>query len=95
MNLIINHFTPLQKVSRSLAKLRTKLWITKGNLKSIKIQDKIYGKMCRTKNVSKKEELNLTFKKCRNNKTKVIRLGKANHYDNYLKAKKLILHQTW
>ena len=62
MNVIISHFTPIKKVSRSLTNHKTKPRITKINLKSTKVKDKKYKKMRRTKNVSKKQELNLTSK---------------------------------
>lgn len=61
MNAIINHFRTLQKVFRSLAKLRTKPLITKGILKSMKLETKYIGKWCRAKNVIKMRELTLTF----------------------------------
>ena len=69
ITITINHLSPLKKVSQSLGKLRLKPGITKGILKSMKIKDKIDRKMCWTKNVSKKQELNLTFKSSRNHIT--------------------------
>ena len=51
--------------------------------------------MRRAKNVSKMRELKFTFKSCRINMIKLIRLNKANHYENCFKEKKLILYKTW
>lgn len=61
--LLFVNFMPSKKVSRSLPKLKTKPWITKGILKLMKVKGKTYRKMYRTKKCKEKTRIKLNIYK--------------------------------
>ena len=58
---------PTKGLSNTKQKLQNKPWITKGILKSIKNKNKEYKKMCRTKDLNKRKEIEQEFKTYKNN----------------------------
>ena len=59
---LINFWALFQRVPNKKKKLQNKPWITKGLLKSIETKNRLYRKMCRTKNPLKREDLSTRLK---------------------------------
>ena len=70
-------------------------WITQGILKSIAVKNRLYRKMRRMKDITRKTELEETVRYYKNNIVKITRTSKANHYNNFFKENKLNLLKTW
>ena len=92
---LINFWTPLQRVSNKKKKLQNKPWVTKGLLKSIETKNRLYSKMCRTKNPLKREELVNKVKTYKKYILSLTRKSKANHFNNFFQENKLNLFKTW
>ena len=92
---LINFWTPLQRVSNKKKKLQNKPWVTKGLLKSIETKNRLYRKMCRTKNPLKREELVNKVKTYKKYILSLTRKSKANHFNNFFQENKLNLFKTW
>ena len=92
---LINFWAPLQRVSNKKKKLQNKPWVTKGLLKSIETKNRLYRKMCRTKNPLKREELVNKVKTYKKYILSLTRKSKANHFNNFFQENKLNLFKTW
>ena len=68
---------------------------TKGLVKSIKVKNVMYRKMMRARDPIRKENLHKHFKDYKNRLTKLSRLSKANHYNNFFIENKNNLLKTW
>ena len=66
INNLINDSAPLKELSNAKQKIQTKSWITKGILKSIKNKNKLYKKMCWTKDLTKRKIIEQEFKTYKN-----------------------------
>ena len=75
---------PNKKLSKAKLKLKTKPWITKAILKSIKQKNKMYKNLCKNnfKNLIKVQE----YKKYRNKLTKIKTMSKKAYYEKMLKT---------
>ena len=69
--------------------------MTKGILKSIAIKNRLYKKMCRSKDPFNKKELETKVKNYKKALLKLIRNSKANHFNNFFHENKLNLFKTW
>ena len=92
---LINFWAPLQVQSNTRKISKSKPWITKGILKSICSKNRIYKKMCRSKDPSKKNEIETKVKNYKKLLLKLIRASKANHYNKFFLENKLNLFKTW
>ena len=54
---LLDTYAPLKKLSNSELKLHSKPWITHGIMTSIKIKDKIYKKLLKSKNSTKRKAI--------------------------------------
>ena len=75
-------------------KLLSKQWITHGFMTSIKIKDKIYRKLLKSKNSEQIERLYNEFKRYRNMINILTRNSKANHYQNFFQERKENILET-
>ena len=92
---LINFWVPFQRIPNKKKKLQNKPWITKGLLKSIETKNKLYRKMCRTKDPLKREELVNKVKTYKKYILHLTREGKANPFNNFFQKNKLDLFKTW
>ena len=76
-------------------KLKLKPWLTKGMLTSINFKNKAYRKYCRAKVQNRKHELHTLFKQYRNSLKNIIKVSKANHYQQYLTTNKRTSLKVW
>ena len=92
---ILDRHAPIKKISNREIKLRTKPWITKGILTSIKIKNKLYKKYCRAKDELRKVNLLYSFKSYRNLIITLIKKSKKIHYKEFFNNNKKDLVNTW
>ena len=92
---LINFWTLLQRVSNRNKKLQNKPCVTKGLLKSIETKNRLFKKICRTKNPLKREELVKKVKTYNKYILTLTRKSKANHFNNFFQENKLNLFKTW
>ena len=92
---LINFLAPLRRVSNKKKKLQNKPWVTKCLLQSIETKNRLYRKMCRTKNPLKREELVNKVKTYKKYILSLTRKSKANHFNNFFQENKLNLFKTW
>ena len=94
-NELLSLHAPIQRMTNKEIKLHAKPWITKGILTSINAKNRIYRKLCRTKNPIRKEELYNSFKIYRNMLNKITRHSKANHYRHFFEENKNKAIKIW
>ena len=63
--------------------------------KSIETKNKLYRKMCQTKNTFKREKLVNKVKTYKKYILNLTRKSKANHFNNFFQENKLNLFKTW
>ena len=91
----LDTYAPLKKLSNSEMKLLSKPWITHEIMTSIKIKDKIYKKLLKSKNSQQNERLYSDFKRFRDRINILTRNSKANHYQNFFQEHKQNMLKTW
>ena len=84
---------PSKKLSKAKLKLKTKPWITKAILKSIKQKNKMYKNLCKNNfnNLIKVHE----YKKYRNKLTKIKTISKKAYYEKMLKTSDKNTSKIW
>ena len=88
LNKFLDKYAPLKTLSKSKLKTFSKPWITQGILKSIKIKNNLYKKLCKTKNNQNKAALNLKFKQYRNLIKTLTRRSKNDYYYHFFETNK-------
>ena len=92
-NDLINMHVPMKRAR--FKNIPKRPWITKGILTSISHKNVLYKKCIKEKNVTKRESLFTNFKSYRNWVTKIIRISKTAHYQNFFAQNKTNLRETW
>jgi len=82
---VVDEFAPLRKATRKEKKLRQKLWISSGLLKSIKTKNKIFKRL---HNHGDNFVLSAEYKAYQNTLNRPLRLAKCNYYHNFLNEHK-------
>ena len=67
VQILINFWAPPKKMSNKKKQLQIKPWLTKGLLKSIEVKNRLYKKICQTKDLLKRQQLKDTVKKYKTN----------------------------
>ena len=75
--------------------MKSKPWLTRGIMNSVKKKKTIYKKFVKTKNSTEKNILYNEFKDYRNLVTKLSRISKAKHYHHYFTDHKKNMLKTW
>ena len=89
-NMVIRH-TPLKKLSRKEVKTRSKPWLTKGLLKSIKTKNRLFCQCYK----QQKMHLVSKYKKYLHKLTRLKQIAKKNYYQNELNKNKNNLSLQW
>ena len=92
---LINFWAPLQVQSNARKIFKSKPWITKDTLKSICNKNRLYKKMCHSKDPSKRNETETKVKNYKKHLLKLTRASKVNHYNKFFLENKLNLFKTW
>ena len=82
-------------MSRKEQKTAAKPWITKGIRKSIQIKNYLQKKSCKTKDSTKKAELDAKHKKYKNLLTNLTRKSKDSHYKVFFNENKNNALKIW
>ena len=82
---------PLRRPSRKEMKAKSKPWLTKGLLKSVKTKNKMFQLCYKQHDV----DLIMKYKKYRNKLTKLTQIAKRMYYQNQLTSHKNDLSQRW
>ena len=69
-------------------KKRSKPWITKGRIKSIKIKNTLYNNFCRANHYKSKSDLHNKFKKYRNPILTISRKSKDSYFKSFFEKHK-------
>ena len=80
---------------KAALKLKSKPWLTKGIVTSIKKKKKIYKKFIKAKNSAERNILYNEFKNYGNLVTKLSRISKAKHDHDYFTDHKKNMLKTW
>ena len=94
INNALDKHAPYRPMSRKEQKT-AKHWITKGIRKSIKIKNYLKKKSCKTKDPTKKAELDAKHKKYKNLLTKLTRKSKDSHYKTFFNENKNSALKIW
>ena len=92
---LLDAYAPITKLSKAEVKLRSKPWLTKGILTSIKKKNKIHKKYTRAKSEQNKTRLYSEFKNYRNKINNLLKISKAKHYQAFFIEHKNNLFKTW
>ena len=92
---LLDTYAPIQKLNKAESKLKSKPWLTRGIMTSIKKKKKIYKKFIKVKNSTEKNILYNEFKRYRNLVTILNRISKAKHYHHYFTDHKKNMLKTW
>ena len=95
LNNTLDNHAPYKTLSKSKIKTLTKPWITQGIIKSIKIKNNLYKKLCKSKNIQNKNILSHKFKQYRNLIKTLTRRSKNNYYYHYFDSNRKNLRKTW
>ena len=96
---LLDTYAPIQKLTKAELKLKSKRWLNRGIMTSIKKKNIIYEKFIKAKNSTEKNILYIynEFKHYRNLATKLSRISKAKamHYHHYSTDHKKNILKTW
>ena len=95
LNCTLDKHAPYKTLSKSRLKTFAKPWITQGILKSIKIKNLLYKKLCKCKSPENKAKINQKFKQYRNLIKTLTRRSKNNYFYQYFNSHKKNLRKTW
>ena len=85
MNVLLEKYVPLKKISIKESKILRKPWLTKGILNSIRKRDRIRRKWSTSKNSNRTSILWDQFKLYRNQISLLLRISKKNVLKNYFR----------
>ena len=95
INLLVDKYMPLKKLTKKELRQKQKPWITKDILRSIKEREKIHRMFVKEKEGLKKEILHQKYKKLRNNIVTLCRVGKKSYYEKYFTENANNIKNTW
>ena len=82
INVLLDKYMPLKKVSQKEFKSKYKPWITDKIVRKIVIKNKVFKKVIKCKNPDQKSQLNVQFKHLKNEITALTRQSKKQYYEN-------------
>ena len=88
---IVNSHTALKRLSQNKCKQKTKLWLTKGIIKSITTKNKLFAKYFKKSNA----DLIAKYKKYLNKLPTITRLAKEKYYTSQLYEHKQSISKQW
>ena len=95
LNVVIDKYLPLKKLTKKEIKQKHKLWITQGIQKSIMRREKLYKKFINSKNTDIKESNHKKYKELRNQIATLCRQSKKLHYQKYFTENAMNSRNTW
>ena len=92
---LLDIYAPIKKLAKAELKLKSKAWLARGIMTSIKKKNIIYKEFIKTKNSAEKNILYNEFKHYGNLATKLNRISKAKHYHHFFTDHKKNVPKTW
>ena len=92
LNEVLDLMAPIKLLSKKEANLKSKPWITKGILKSIKVRDKLYKRYL---SGNSKDIYLQKYKQYRNLIVTLLRVSKRNYYHTFFETNKTNIKNTW
>jgi len=95
LNLIMDKYIPLRKLTKNEIKQQFKPWITFGIINSIKRRDALYKKFIKAKSEEVKQDYHVRYKELRNHIVSLCRTSKKLYYQNFFLKNANNLKNTW
>ena len=95
IEVLLNKYMPLKKITQKEYKRKFKPWITNGILKSCKQRNQIHHSYTKAKDPIERADIFKKLKSVRNEIVKLIRISKANYYKNYFSMNNKNLRKIW
>ena len=92
---ILDKHAPIKVIEKKENKITPKPWIRRGIKTSMKIRDKFYKQMIKTKSKQQKLLKHNSYKKYRNKITELLRISKQTYYQNYFEQNKKNSKRIW
>ena len=95
VNRILDKHAPIKVIEKKENKITSKPWITRGIKTSMKIRDKFYKQMIKTKSKQQKLSRHNSYKKYRNKIAQLLRISKQTYYQNCFDKNKKNSKRIW
>ena len=95
INILLNTYAPLKKISKYKLKFKSKPWITLDLQKSISVKNKLLANLINKKDPILKEEFHTNYKKYRNLLSTIMKKSKHAYYDKYFERNWNNIKITW
>ena len=95
INMLLDKYMPLKKISQKEFKRKFKPWISNEILCKIEYKNKIFKKYIKCKVADRKQQLNMEYKQIKNEITSLTRVGKKTYYEKYFSSNKKNLQKIW
>ena len=92
---VLDRHFPLKKTTKRDKKEKSKPWVIKSIIKSIKIRDKLYKEFIRSKIPQEREYKWSAFNKYRNKLIGLLKISRQPHYQNYFNGSKKNSRALW
>ena len=95
LNVIIDKYMPLKKMSNKEYKRRYKPWVTNGILNSISRKNKLYNKYTKLKDGLNKQQVFEEYKLLRNKVNELLRKSKKSYYQSFFAEHTNNIKKVW
>ena len=95
VNRILDKHDPIKIIEIKENKITSKPLVTRGIKTSIKIRDKFYKQMIKTKSKQQKLSKHNSYKKYRNKITELLRISRQTYYQKYFEKNKKNSKRIW
>ena len=95
VNRILDKHVPTKIIEKKENKITSKPWVTRGIKTSMKIRDKFYKQMIKTKSKQQKLSKHNSYKKYRNKITELLRISRQTYYQKYFEKNKKNSKRLW
>ena len=92
---LLDEMAPFRKMTRKEISLRQHPWISQGITASMKKRDHLYKSFLLEKNINKKNDLHIRYKKYRNMIISLIRKSKRKYYIDFFTEHNSDIKKTW
>ena len=95
INMLLDKYMPMKKVSQKEFKRKFKPWISDDILHKIKYKNKIFKKYIKCKVADRKRDLNTEYKQLKNEITTLTKLSKKLYYEKYFSNNRKNIQKIW
>ena len=92
---VLDRHAPFKQLTVKERKEKLKPWVTNGIKSSMKVRDKLYKQMIKTKCVNLKKQKETEFKKYRNKIVDLLKISKHSYYQRYFEENKKNFKAIW